>query len=109
MRDDDPDVTVPPRRAGRQCGYEGRTGLANANRALGAALTNLARDPDPAARLAGAELAREVAEYVRAAVVRANESSGRARRAAAEVERRLPRISRQLDRALQRVDGVRNP
>ncbi|WP_262015648.1 hypothetical protein [Micromonospora sp. Mcm103] len=75
-----------------------------ATRALGAALTRLARDADPSARQAGAELAREVAAYVRAAVVRADESSGRARRAAADLQRRMPRLTRQLERAHARLN-----
>ncbi|MET7752594.1 hypothetical protein [Micromonospora sp. NPDC005367] len=100
---------VPARRAGRQCGYEHRDTLITANRDLGAALSRLARDADPEARRAGAALAVEVAEFVRAAVVRADQSSGRARRAAADVERELPRLERKLDRVRAHVQAVRNP
>ena len=100
---EDAPTSAPARRSGRQCGYEHRDELITANRALGAALTRLARDADPAARLAGAALAREVAEYVRAAVVRADESSGRARRAAADLERQLPRLAGQLDQLRTRL------
>ncbi|MFV2102811.1 phage/plasmid primase, P4 family [Micromonospora sp. LOL_024] len=100
--------TVPVRRSGRGAGYEHRDELLAANRALGAALSKLARDSDPAARQAGVDIAVTVAELVRQATVAAGESSGRSRRAAAEVARRLPRMRAQLD-ALKARLGERMP
>lgn len=88
---------VPPRRSGRQCGYQGREQLAAANRALGAALTKLARDADPEARLAGARIAQVMADLVGRAAHLARESTGPARRAAAQVRRELPRLAARLD------------
>lgn len=90
-------LDVPARRAGRQCGYSGRDELIAANRALGAALTRLARDADPSARQAGADIARAVAELVGQAVHLAGESSGRAQQAAEDVRRELPRLVARLD------------
>jgi len=95
LTDDTP--TAPPRRSGRRCGYEHRDALLTANRALGKALTALARDPDPTARRFGAELAAEVARFVDDAAARADAASSRSRRIAADLKRRMPRLQRQLD------------
>ena len=88
---------APPRRSGRQCGYQGREQLAAANRALGAALTKLARDADPDARRAGALIAATMADLVGQAAHLARESTGPARRAAAQVQRQLPCLAARLD------------
>ncbi len=106
---------APARRSGRGAGYEHREELLTANRALGAALSKLARDSDPAARQAGADIAATVADLVRQATVAAGESSGKSRRAAADVARRMPRLVSQLDALKARLadrmpsEAVRNP
>lgn len=97
----------PPRRAGRECGYEHRAELLAANRALGAALTKLARDADPDARAAGAVIAATMADLVDQAARLAVESSGKARRHAADVARMMPKLERQLAAARERV-AIRN-
>jgi hypothetical protein len=102
-----PPVDAPPRRAGRRCGYEHRDELLVANRALGKALTALARDPDPAARAAGAGIAARVAQAVARAAAEADAVTSRSRRIAAELEQQLPKLERRLARARSRVaDGV---
>lgn len=102
-RESAPAVEAPARRSGRQCGYEHREALLAANRTLGKVLTALARDPDPEARRLGAELAADVTAYVAAAAAKADAGSSRSKRIAADLERRLPRIAEQLDRARTRL------
>lgn len=53
---------APPRRSGRRCGYPNNNQLDTARIALAATLTALARDPDPAIRQQGADLALEAAQ-----------------------------------------------
>jgi hypothetical protein len=77
--------------------------LLGANRALGAALTRLARDAQPGPRLVGAELAAAVAELVEQAAAVAVDSTTAARRAGADVAARLPRLLAQLDQAQARI------
>lgn len=90
---------APPRRQGRSCGYEHQPELLAATRALGAALHRLARDPDPAARATGAHIAATVAGLVGQAAAVAADSTSPARRAEADVARRLPRLLADLEAA----------
>jgi hypothetical protein len=97
---------APARRAGRQCGYEGREALIAATRGLGAALTRLARDRDPVARQAGADIAASLADLVARAAIMADESSSRSQHAAARMAEELPELTRTLD-TLQKQLGRR--
>lgn len=94
---------APPRRGGRNCGYTGQPEHLAANRALGAALHKLARDPDPQARAAGATIAATVTDLVNHATATAVDATTVARRHAGEVARRLPDVLAQLDQAHHRA------
>jgi hypothetical protein len=97
--------SAPPRRSGRQAGYPGKGALGVADERLRAALSRLARDPDPGARLEGARLAEEATERLHALAARAEEASTAAKRARAKVERLSRQLDHQLDQAERRQRG----
>jgi excisionase family DNA binding protein len=81
------EAEAPPRRQGRQAGYPGKLEFGAADQRLRRALSRLARDPDPDARLQGARLAAEAIEVLEALALRADEASTAAKRAKAGAER----------------------
>lgn len=111
-----PGTVAPAQRSGKRCGYEHREQLHAANKALGKALSTLARDRDPGARQTGARVAAVVAELVAEAASVADDAWSVNRRAAADVARRMPALDRlvaaareQLGLAPDGSDPVRNP
>ena len=88
----------PPRRSGARCGYPGQGQFGMADARLRRALSVLARDADPAARVAGAEIAEEATNALHAVAERAERASTAWKRA----QDRVQRLSEQLDRQLAR-------
>jgi hypothetical protein len=93
------EAEAPPRRQGRQAGYPGKLEFGAADQRLRRALSRLARDPDPDARLQGARLAAEAIEVLEALALRADEASTAAKRAKAGAER----LGRRLDARLEQL------
>jgi hypothetical protein len=91
---------APMRRAGKRAGYEGRAEYVMAEQRLRRALAQLAREVDPAARLAGAQL-------VAAATAILDELADRAEQASPTLRRRRARDARVLDR-LDRLAAARS-
>jgi len=96
-REDQADA--PPRRSGRWCGWENKPAFDAAAMRLRAALTRLARDPDPAARRTGVALSEECAEFMSAMATRADNATTTARRA----EQQAARLSARLDQIIGRT------
>ncbi|MFI5931279.1 hypothetical protein [Actinoplanes sp. NPDC051494] len=90
---------VPPRRSGHGCGYEGRQELGFAKQRLGAALTDLARDPDPAARCAGVDLAEEATRVLLELTSRAEAATSAAQR----ITEALPGLGARIAQARQQL------
>lgn len=88
---------VPLQRKGRRCGWEGKDRYDFGATRLRVALTDLARDPDPAARALGAALSEEVADLLHDFATRADNATTRAKNARAKVER----LGKKLDQFMQ--------
>lgn len=94
---------APIRRSGRMSGYPGRADLLATQARLRGALTALARDPDPKARLEGVRLASMAVEALERLVKAAEQATTPAKRLKAAAER----LDRKLDQArATRVNGT---
>lgn len=96
---------APGQRSGKQCGYSHREAVHDANKALGKALSVLARDRDPHARRAGADIAAAAAEIVGQLAFLATNASSVQRRAAADVAAMMPQMERRLADLRSRMEG----
>lgn len=90
---------APARRERRRAGFTGKEAFDFADRRLRAALSVLARDEDPAARITGATIAEEAARLLDELTARADASSTKARYA----REKTVRVGQQLDEALRRA------
>jgi molecular chaperone GrpE (heat shock protein) len=97
--------SAPPRRDGRQAGYEGKVEFGAADQQLRRVLSRLARDPDPAARAEGAHIVQEAIETLQALARRGEQASTQYKRQQAELERLQRRVDRQLAEAEKRHGG----
>lgn len=94
---------APLRRKGRRCGWEGKDRYDFGLTRLRVALTDLARDEDPAARVIGMQISDEVADLLLDFAIRADNATTKARRARAKVER----LGEKLDQLMQQQGRTR--
>jgi hypothetical protein len=92
-----------PPRLERGAGYPGRAALGNADNQLRRSLARLARDPDPGARRAGAQLAQEATAALSALADRAERASTAWKRAQARAEQLTAKLDQQLADARRTV------
>ncbi|MFG2016517.1 hypothetical protein [Actinomadura geliboluensis] len=88
---------VPLQRKGRRCGWEGKDRYDFGATRLRTALTDLARDEDPAARVTGMRISDEVADLLHDFATRASNATSKARRAKATAEQ----LGKKLDQLMQ--------
>ncbi|MBO2456553.1 hypothetical protein [Actinomadura violacea] len=105
---DGQDAEAPEQRKGRYCGWTGKERYDHGSLKLRAALTKLARDPDPAARAAGARFSDEAAEFMWELAARADGQTASSKRAGATAARMLAHLGPKLDE-LRAAQEARRP